>query len=75
MLSCNDVRNLFESGGISVAQWSRQNGFQSALVYRVLRGEAKCKRGETHNIAVALGIKVKICPEDQKLITGLNSKP
>ncbi len=73
MLTCNEVRNLFESGGISVAQWSRDRGFPSPLVYRVLRGEAKCKRGLTHSIAVALGIKEKICPEDQKLINGLNS--
>lgn len=57
MLLYSDVRNLFEAGGISVAEWSRENGFPSALVYRVLRGEAKCRRGETHKIAIALGIK------------------
>lgn len=73
MLKCHEVRSLFESSGISVAQWSRERGFPSSLVYRVLRGEAKCKRGLTHSIAVALGIKEKICPEDQQLIAGINS--
>lgn len=73
MLSCNEVRNLFESGGISVAQWSRENGFQTALVYRVLSGDAKCRRGETHKIAIALGIKDPASQEQQKLLQSLKN--
>lgn len=73
MLTCNDVRSLFESGGISVAQWARENGFQSALVYRVLNGDAKCRRGETHRIAIALGIKAAASQEQQKLLEKLKS--
>ena len=68
MLSYTQVRNLFETDGISVAEWSRQNGFPSALVYRVLRGEAKCRRGETHKIAIALGIKAPASQEQRKLL-------
>ena len=68
MLSFTEVRNLFEANGISVAGWSREHGFPSALVYRVLRGEAKCRRGETHRIAIALGIKPKTTLEQRKLL-------
>lgn len=69
MLSSSEVRNLFEADGISVAEWSRERGFPSALVYRVLRGEAKCLRGESHRIAIALGIKAPASAEQRKLLT------
>ena len=72
MLSFTEVRNLFEANGISVAGWSRDHGFPSALVYRVLRGEAKCRRGETHRIAIALGIKPKTSQEQRKLLEIIN---
>lgn len=72
MLSFLEVRNLFEANGISVAEWSRDHGFPSALVYRVLRGEAKCRRGETHKIAIALGIKPKASNEQRKLLEIIN---
>jgi|APLak6261698228_1056238.scaffolds.fasta_scaffold00498_9 gp16 family phage-associated protein len=68
MLSYSEVRNLFETNGISVAEWSRDHGFPSALVYRVLRGEAKCRRGATHKIALALGIKAPVSEEQRKLL-------
>ena len=73
MLTFLDVRAAFESNGISVAEWSRENGFQSALVYRVLNGDAKCRRGETHKIAIALGIKAPASQEQQKLLENLKS--
>jgi len=71
MLSYSEVRNLFETNGISVAEWSRDHGFPSALVYRVLRGEAKCRRGETHRIAIALGMKAPASEDQQKLFSAL----
>lgn len=73
MLTSSDVRSIFESNGISVAQWSREHGFQSALVYRVLNGSAKCRRGETHKIAIALGIKAPASQEQQQLLDNLKS--
>ena len=73
MLTSSDVRSIFESNGISVAQWSREHGFQSALVYRVLNGGAKCRRGETHKIAIALGIKAPASQEQQQLLENLKS--
>lgn len=71
MLSYSEVRNLFETNGVSIAEWSRDHGFPSALVYRILRGEAKCRRGETHRIAIALGIKEPASEEQRKLLTEL----
>lgn len=51
------ARSLFEASGLSVAEWARRKGFSSGLVYQVLEGRRKCLRGQSHQIAVALGLK------------------
>ena len=51
------VKKRFQAEGISIAEWSRVNGFSVVMVYRVLAGSAKGTRGESHKIAVALGLK------------------
>jgi gp16 family phage-associated protein len=53
----------FERHGVSVAQWARENRFNTNLVYQVLNGESKALRGQSHDIAVKLGIKEGICEE------------
>jgi len=47
----------FRAEGINVREWSAQRGFNPGLVYSVLRGERKCLRGQSHDVAVALGLK------------------
>jgi len=51
------VRDRFEASGTVVAEWARERGFNVNLVHQVLAGRGKWKRGETHRIAVALGLK------------------
>lgn len=53
----NQVKLDFEARGISIAQWARDHGYKQHLVYNVINGLSKYKRGESHRIAVALGIK------------------
>ena len=53
------VKSRFAAEGISIAEWSRLNGFNCLTVYRVLAGTVKGTRGEAHRIAVALGLKSK----------------
>lgn len=55
--NANSVRLLFEESGIAVASWARAHGFSTGLVYQVLEGKRKCLRGQSHQIAVALGLK------------------
>ena len=52
-----EARNLIEQTGISIAEWARENRFSAGLVYQVLEGNRKCMRGQSHQIAVALGLK------------------
>lgn len=54
----------FKAIGLSVRRWANQNGFSPALTYRVLSG-GNAMRGETHNIAVALGIKAGDFGDDE----------
>lgn len=49
----------FYLDGRSVAEWARENNFRQGLVYAVLSGRSKALRGESHRIAVQLGLKPK----------------
>lgn len=51
------VKLAFMDSGISVSEWARQNGFSASLVYQILEGNRRCIRGQSHQIAVALGLK------------------
>jgi gp16 family phage-associated protein len=51
------VRARFEAEGVTLAQWSRERGFAYGTVKQVITGNRPCKRGQSHKIAVALGIK------------------
>jgi gp16 family phage-associated protein len=55
--TANEVKADFDAKGISVAEWSRTHGFRSGIVYQVLSGDKKGRRGEAHRAAVLLGLK------------------
>lgn len=56
------AKDLLDRAGISVRDWAQERGFPEAMVYTVLRGHRPCKRGLSHRIAVALGIKDSDAP-------------
>ena len=51
------ARAELQRKGVSVTQWAVSNGFSPNLVFEMLSNRRKPTRGQTHNIAVALGIK------------------
>ncbi len=53
----DEVKRDFERAGVSIRQWALANGFERQAVYGVLNGRFTGKRGKTHQIAVALGLK------------------
>lgn len=55
-----EARAWISEQGISIAQWSRQEGFNEDLVRTVLEERRKCAFGTSHNIAVALGMKAGV---------------
>lgn len=52
-----EVRAEFQRKGMSVSDWAAEHGFGRSLVYEVLTGERKCHRGQSHKVAVLLGMK------------------
>ncbi|MFT0531623.1 DNA-binding protein [Castellaniella hirudinis] len=52
-----EVRAEFQASGTSISQWAVANGFSPISVYHILHGRRQGVRGESHNIAVKLGLK------------------
>ncbi|WP_083292455.1 DNA-binding protein [Janthinobacterium sp. HH104] len=63
-----EVLKEFHERGISVAAWSRFNGFNPTLVYRVLQAKRVPTRGQSHRIAVALGLKQGLMDQELELM-------
>lgn len=55
--TAEEAKAWLQYQGISQSQWARNHGFSVSLVIEVLRGGKKCHRGQSHNIAVLLGMK------------------
>ncbi|MDT8992677.1 DNA-binding protein [Curvibacter sp. APW13] len=51
------VKSAFEARGESIAEWARGRGFSLHMVYAVLAGRCRAKRGQGHQISIALGLK------------------
>jgi gp16 family phage-associated protein len=64
------ARQEFIQEGMSVADWARLHSFSLPLVYAVLNGRNHASRGESHKIAVALGVKKTV---HQPRFTGVGS--
>lgn len=56
-MQAHNVRENFAKHGLSVCEWARAHGFSESLVYAVLAGRNKASRGQSFQIAVALGLK------------------
>lgn len=55
--SIKQVRDGFSGSGVSISEWARLNNFSPDLVDRILNNNKVPQRGESHKIAVKLGIK------------------
>jgi gp16 family phage-associated protein len=56
------VREQFVASGTNISEWARDHGFSVSLVQSVLTGKRACRHGESHRIAVALGLKEQAAP-------------
>lgn len=70
----DEVRAEFERKGISIAEWSRVHGVNRQLVYEILSANPRrsCTRGDSHRIAVLLGIKAGELAEG---VSSMNAVP
>ncbi|WP_390902727.1 DNA-binding protein [Sphingomonas oryzagri] len=67
------MREAFRDKGVEVSAWARRNGFNIQLVHMILRGERKCERGQSHRIAVLLGLKDASLPDIDERLGGTPS--
>ncbi|HCL4240814.1 DNA-binding protein [Pseudomonas sp. B111] len=56
--TAEQVKAQFKAKGLTVTQWAKDHGFPPTAVSQVLNGFSKGNYGQSHDIAVALGIKV-----------------
>ncbi|MDD3310977.1 DNA-binding protein [Pseudodesulfovibrio sp.] len=68
-----EVRNEFKRKGISISQWAVANGFPPNLVYEILADRRNPTRGQTHRIAVQLGLKDGEIVSENELATAMNA--
>ena len=68
-----EVKQIFAERGLSVSGWAKRHGFSQALVYQVLSGKRNPVRGESHRIAMALGLKDGVISDYDELSVSLNS--
>ena len=52
-----EVQEWFRRTGTPVTEWARTRGFSPDAVYAVLYERTKGRRGQSHQIAVQLGLK------------------
>lgn len=52
-----EVKSDFLRKGLSVSAWAREHGFCRATVHAVLSGRLAGHIGQSHKVAVLLGIK------------------
>lgn len=63
----DQIRADFIEKGVSIASWAVANGFSYNLVLETLAGRKKGLRGESHKIAVKLGLKAGVIVDDSRI--------
>ena len=56
MKTNQQIKDNFEKSGITISEWSIKHNFSRDLVYRILNTNRLPKRGESKQIAIALGL-------------------
>jgi len=73
-----DLNASIARSGANMSDWARRNGFSIKLVHEILSGRRSCVRGQSHRIAVMLGLKDGDLPDIDERLGGtpsLKNKP
>ncbi len=64
LVSHQEVKERFAREGKTVAGWARSNGVDARLTATILKEERACRSGQSHKIAVLLGLKDGVIVDD-----------
>jgi gp16 family phage-associated protein len=64
LVSHQEVKERFLQEGRTVASWARSNGVDPRLTAAILKEERTCRSGQSHKIAVLLGLKNGVIVDD-----------
>lgn len=56
-MTAEQVKAKLRQRGVTIKAWAEKNGFPAASVRAVLNGHNQGNYGQSHKIAVALGLK------------------
>ncbi|MCL6620390.1 MAG: DNA-binding protein [Thermomonas hydrothermalis] len=56
-LTIAEVRREFDRHGWTIRGWAQQHGISERIVYELMRGRIRGRRGTAHRAAVLLGLK------------------
>jgi len=55
--TAGEAKAWLDRHGVSATEWARKHGFEPSVVFSVLSGRTRGRRGQAHSVAVALHIK------------------
>lgn len=62
--SPEEVKADFIRRGMTIVSWCRAHGFNPTLTAQVIAGKRRCHFGQSHRIAVLLGLKDGVIEDD-----------
>lgn len=60
-----EAREWFAQSGTSCSEWAAHHNIDRNTLYAVLSGKSRCVRGESHRVAVLLGLKPETTIEEK----------
>lgn len=68
----DEARAWLDRHGVSVSEWARAHGFQPPVVFAVLSGRTRGRRGQAHRVAVALQLKEAASSDELNPMSDVN---
>ena len=62
--TADQVKEHLNAQGLTVKQWAEDNNYPLPEVYKIMSGERKGLYGRGHEIAVKLGLKIPLDPNN-----------
>ena len=62
--TADQVKEHLHAQGLTVKQWAEDNNYPLPEVYKIMSGERKGLYGRGHEIAVKLGLKIPLDPNN-----------